>query len=121
MANEKNLVAQNKRTKSEQRRIASKGGKASGEARRKKKQFKDCMIQLLDMDVSDMRKYNKLARMGYGVEDINNKQLLTVALFAEAAKGNVAAFKEVKGLIGEDNATGDSGNLEKLIGGLKDE
>ena len=51
MANEKNLIPNNKRSPSEVRENGKKGGKKSGEARRKKKQFKDCMIQLLDADL----------------------------------------------------------------------
>ena len=37
MANEQNLIPLNKRTKSEQREYARKGGKKSGEVRRKRK------------------------------------------------------------------------------------
>lgn len=36
--NEQNLVPMNRRTKEEQRKISSAGGKASGKARRAKKQ-----------------------------------------------------------------------------------
>lgn len=41
MANEQNLIPQNKRTKSEQREIARLGGKSSVKARRKKKYIKE--------------------------------------------------------------------------------
>ena len=40
MANEKNLIPFNKLTESQQREIASKGGKASVEAKRKRKTLK---------------------------------------------------------------------------------
>lgn len=48
MANEKNLVPQNKRTKSEQRKIASMGGKKSGEVRRMKADFKAVLMERLE-------------------------------------------------------------------------
>ena len=48
MANEQNLVPQNKRTKSEQRKIASMGGKKSGEVRRMKADFKAVLIERLE-------------------------------------------------------------------------
>lgn len=45
MANEQNLIPQSKRTKTEQREIAKKGGVASGKARRDKADFKaKCQI-----------------------------------------------------------------------------
>lgn len=40
MANEQNLVPQNKRTKTEQREIAKKGGKASRKIKKKEKIYK---------------------------------------------------------------------------------
>ena len=99
-----NLVPQSKRTKSEQRKVAQKGGKASGEARREKKQLRECAEFLLSLPVSDVRKFNKLARMGVPVEDIDNKVLLVAAMMLEGQTGNVNAFKEIRGLIGEDSA-----------------
>ena len=45
-----NLIPQNKRTKSEQIEIARKGGIASGEARRKRKTFKEQMLFMLEND-----------------------------------------------------------------------
>lgn len=46
--NDKNLKPQNKRTKSEQREIARKGGIASGEARRQKKAIAEMLRAVLD-------------------------------------------------------------------------
>ena len=40
MANEQNLIPQNKRTKSEQKEIARKGGKASRKIKKTKKVYK---------------------------------------------------------------------------------
>ena len=48
MANEENLIPFNERTESEQRAIASAGGKASGEARRNKKMLRDCIDYLFE-------------------------------------------------------------------------
>lgn len=45
MANEQNLVPQNRRTKSEQREIARMGGKRSGEVRRENKLIKDRILE----------------------------------------------------------------------------
>lgn len=50
MANNENLVSLADRTTEEQRAIASAGGKASGEARRKKKMLRDCIDYLLERE-----------------------------------------------------------------------
>ena len=49
MPNEKNLIPFNERTESEQRAIQSKGGKASGASRRRKRDMAKAMKLLLDM------------------------------------------------------------------------
>ena len=48
MANEQNLVSLANRTTSEKREIATKGGLASGEARRNKKILRDCIDYLFE-------------------------------------------------------------------------
>lgn len=47
--NDDNLIPLNKRTKSEQREITRKGGKASGRKRRDKRNFRDTIACLLEM------------------------------------------------------------------------
>ena len=122
MANEQNLIPQSKRTKKEQREIASKGGKASGEARRAKKTLKEYMNFLLSLPVADVRKFNKLSSMGVPPDGIDNKMLMVAVLMQAAQNGDVSAAKEVRNIIGEDVSTvGGDGMLEDLIEGLKDE
>lgn len=118
MANEKNLIPQAHILTVEEQ---SKGGKESVESRRKKKLLKDCMIDLLELPVADRRKWNKLSKMGIDPKDIDNRSLLTVSLFMKAVEcGDVAAFKEIRNLIGEDKPTDGNGELEKLIKGFND-
>ena len=116
MANEKNLKPV--RNKVEARERGAKGGKKSGEARRNKKFLKDCMINLLDMQINDTKQFNRLLKMGLDAEDIDNRALLTVALFRKALTGDVAAFKEIRNLIGEENPNGGDGKLQELIDGV---
>lgn len=121
VANEKNLVPQNKRTKSEQRKIASQGGKASGESRRKRKSLKDSMNALLELPIATTRDYNKVAKMGIPVEDIDNSQLIVLALFNRAKDGDVGAWKELRDLIGEAGEQTDENALAKareILGGV---
>lgn len=105
MANEKNLISLDKRTKSEQRRIAHEGGKASGEARRAKKTLREYADFLLSLPISDRRKWNKLARAGVPPDGCDNKMLVAFALMQAAQAGDVQAVKELRNLIGEGNDT----------------
>lgn len=70
MANEQNLKPQNKRTKSEQREIAKKGGIKSGEARRRKKALKETMQMLLDLPVADTKAYNNMSKFGIEIDEM---------------------------------------------------
>ena len=64
MANESNLIPFSKRTKDEVREYAAKGGRASGETRRKKKLFKQLMNSYLDNEEQDMKNWNELSMAG---------------------------------------------------------
>ena len=122
MANEKNLKPIKTLSKEEAKKRGSKGGKKSGEVRRQKRLLKDCMIELLELPVTDTKSWNKLSKLGIDIEKIDNRALLVVSLFKKAVDfGDVQAFKEIKNLIGEDNANDGNGQLEELIKGLKDE
>ena len=81
MANEKNLIPFNERTKSQQREIASKGGKASVEAKRRRKTLKEELLLML--------------------EDEEVQKSVAVALIQEAQSGNVKAFGMLRDTIGE--------------------
>ena len=121
MANEKNLIPLNKRAKNVQREIQSKGGKAKAKKERDKKMLKDCMLDLLDLPVANTKQWNRLSKMGIAPEEIDNRTLLTVSLFMKAVEtGDVSAFKEIRNLIGEDGNKNDSGDLDRLIEGLKE-
>ena len=89
LANTENLVSLADRTTEEQRAIASAGGKASGEARRKRKTLKEELLLIL----SD--------------GDIQEK--ISIALINEAINGNNAgsvtkAFEVIRDTIGEKPA-----------------
>ena len=103
MANEKNLVPINERTKSEQREIASAGGKASGAARRRKKSLKQKMQLLLSLPAAD-NDQTELANMGVDPEDMDNEMVLVKALFLAAAEGDTRAFDRIQDVLGKSVA-----------------
>ncbi|MEG1754342.1 MAG: hypothetical protein RR234_10565 [Christensenella sp.] len=119
MANEKNLIAI--RSTARARELGAKGGKAAAENNRKRKALKESMNTLLNLPISNTRDYNKIAQMGIQAEDIDNSQLIVLALFNKARGGDVPAIKELRALIDEDGASKDIGQLEALIKGLRDE
>ena len=121
MANEQNLITQNNRTKSEQREIAQKGGKASGKARRQKRAIKDCMETLLSLPAAGA--YKDLAsEFGIGDDDIDNHMLLVTSIFRKAViEGDVAAFREILKLQGEDKSESDIKEQQARIDKLKAE
>ena len=77
----KNLIPQNQRTKEEQRKIAQKGGKKSGEVRRERKLLKDELLSLLS--------------------DGDNQEKMCLAIVRQAQRGNIKAFEVVRDTIGE--------------------
>ena len=135
MANEQNLVPINERTKSEQREIASAGGKASGKARRRKKSMKQKMQLLLSLPAAD-NDQTELSAMGVDPDDMDNEMVLVKALFIAAAAGDTRAFDRIQDVLGRSVAreelalkkqeakkrnTPSNGKLEELISGLQEE
>ena len=69
MANDENLIPMNRRTKSEQRKIATAGGKASGAARRKKRDMRKAAEMLLNMPVSNKQSTMKATLTALGIDE----------------------------------------------------
>ena len=77
--NKDNLISLADRTTEEQRIIATKGGIASGEARRRKKLLKECIDALLE----------KVVSVDESGEDVTGADVLAVKLYEEAKNGNM--------------------------------
>ena len=99
--NEKNLIPFSERSESEVREINSKGGKASGETRRRKRDMKQKMKALLELPavVNDRE---QLQALGVDPDDMDNEMVLVMAMFLGAAGGDVKAFDRVMQLLGKD-------------------
>ena len=87
MANEQNLKVIDSKKKA--RELGAKGGKASGESKRRKKLLKECLEILLEKDY--LTKDGKIT----GAEAISTK------LIEQAMKGNVKAFTTIRDTIGQ--------------------
>lgn len=102
MANEQNLIPFNKRTKSEQREYAKKGGQKSGEVRRKRKAMKEQMEMLLTLPLKSKKQLNFMKDLGIEEEEIDNQMALIVALYGKALKGDVQAFNTIREVTQDD-------------------
>lgn len=85
-----NLIPQSERTKEEQREIARQGGKASGEARRRKRDLRQALEMLLEKEYKN----------GKG-ETITGTEAITAKLFEQAMKGNIKAFETLRDTVGQ--------------------
>lgn len=90
MANEQNLVKgddAHKLTAEE----ASRGGKASAEARRNKRDLRQALEMLLEREMT--------SKSG---EKMSGTEAITAKLFEQALKGNVKAFETIRATVGQD-------------------
>ena len=109
MANEKNLIPLNKRTKSEQREYAKMGGKKSGEVRRQRKAFREQMELLLSLPVKNEEHKAFMEQLGIDEDNMDNQMMLLMSVFNKAMKGDLEAFREIKGVVSDmgKNASSD--------------
>lgn len=80
-----NLIPFNELTEEEQRKLARKGGKASGEARRRKKTLKEALLIALELE-----------KNGKTVQEIGVE-----AVLQKFMSGDIQAFTTVRDTIGE--------------------
>lgn len=121
MNGHENLIPFSERSEAEQWEIRSKGGKASGEARRKRKTQRELLENALDMKVKTIPKLKKLcAQLGLG-EDCTLQELLTVKLIINTSiVSDLSRLKDITALLGEQNETSENnGILDDLTAYLK--
>ena len=99
--NEKNIIQNSNRSPNELRENAQKGGKASGETRRRKRDMKQKMKALLELPAA-VNDREQLQALGVDPDDMDNEMVLVMAMFLGAAGGDVKAFDRVMQLLGKD-------------------
>ena len=105
MPNERNLIPV--RSTEEARERGRNGGRASGEARRRKKSLREAAELYLSLPVSDKRAWNKLAKDGVDPEDVDNQMAIIAGLSIKAAKGDAKAAKVLFELVGDQSGEDD--------------
>lgn len=114
--NKENLVPLNRRTKEEQREIATMGGIKSGEVRKEKATMRKTLEAMLD----------EVANIKNNPHGLTYRQLATLGLIKGAADGKAENYKVITDTIGEtQNNTSeapditinivDNGSLEKAL------
>ena len=88
--NDENLKPFNERTESEKRKIGTKGGQASGEARRRKRDIRLAMEALLE------KQYK-----GKGGEMLSGAEAIAIKQMEKALKGDAKAFELVRDTSGQ--------------------
>jgi hypothetical protein len=104
--NEENLRPFHTLSESEQRKIRSKGGIASGKARKAKKTMKQMLDYLLEKDI----KTNK--------GDMSTLEAIMVSMIAKASKGDVRATEFIRDTIGQkpsDKVVGELSIKQALV------
>lgn len=101
MAKGSNLRSIGDLSPEEKRAITSAGGKAAAEAKKKKKLMKEQLETLLSLPVQGEKQKESLAAIGIKDDDMDNQMAILVAMFQEAACGNVKAFLAIRDTIGE--------------------
>lgn len=99
----KNLIPFSERTEEEQRDIRSKGGKASGKARRKKKFLRDMLYTALMMRLKDLPdKLSKDARQQLGFKEGDTVgDAIIGRLIERAIGGDMRAIRFIFDTMGE--------------------
>ena len=106
MAGEENLIDMSKRTKEEQRAIATAGGKKSGEARQRAKIYRDVFAKVLNGNFKPIQdddsiyiKYIQEEAEAQG-KTLTNLEAQAIAIAAKAAKGDIQAATFIRDTVG---------------------
>jgi hypothetical protein len=102
---QEDLIPMNERTKEEQKKIATMGGIASGEARRKKKTMEEQAKLLLSLAVKNPKLKKVMNELGLEEDEQTNQMAMIISVMNKAiTKGDVSAFNTLQATIGEKPA-----------------
>ena len=111
-----NLKPTNTLTVEERKKLARKGGIASGKARQQKADLKKTIKTILSMNVTDPKDIKKLQALGL---DLTYENLVSLATIQQASKGNQRAMENVIKLTTTDKDKYDMAEQEERIKALK--
>lgn len=119
--NDENLKPQDKRTKSEQREIARKGGIASGKSRRRKKAISELMTDCLSKKFNDGSLLDALHDAGLATEkNLTVGAAYVYSVLKSAMEGNAQAMRIVLDLVDENPEFKHKKDMDKKLLQLKE-
>ena len=121
MANEQNL---RKLSTSEAREIGSKGGKASVNARRRKKLLRKAASEIISMIVDDPSLLELIRRKGFEKEGMTYQEAMIAGMVYAAICGDSRAYKAIKDTVeppGENTMDGALDKLDQILEGIGEE
>ena len=80
----------------------SAGGKASVEARRRKKTMAETINRLMELPLIEGEHKETLKKLGLEESELNNQAAMVVSMYQEALKGNVKAFDSLRDTSGNN-------------------
>ena len=101
----KDLIPFNQRTEEEQKKIASMGGKKSGEVRREQKTYREMAKAMLSATITDENILNEL--QAYGLSETDVKAYTLLGMIKASAEGSHNAFDRLLELVGEKDTPTD--------------
>ena len=96
---QKDLIPFNQRTEEEQKKIASMGGKKSGEVRREQKTYREMAKAMLSATIKDKKILEEL--QAYGLSETDVKAYTLLGMIKASGNGSHHAFDRLMELIGE--------------------
>lgn len=100
-----NLLKAEDLTSEQLRERASKAGKASVEARRKKKTMREALeMMMFDVELDELTKQRLIENGIKDPEHLNHQMVITRSLIAKAEAGDVQAYNTICAMIGEKPA-----------------
>ena len=108
----KDLIPLNQRTKDEQKKICSKGGKKSGEVRREQKTYREMAKAMLSATITDENILNELK--AYGLSETDVKAYTLLGMIKASGNGSHNAFDRLMELIGEKEQNQNENVIAKL-------
>ena len=109
---QKDLIPLNQRTKDEQKKIASMGGKKSGEVRREQKTYREMAKAMLSATITDENILNEL--QAYGLSETDVKAYTLLGMIKASGNGSHNAFDRLMELIGEKEQNQNENVIAKL-------
>lgn len=97
---QKDLIPLNQRTKEEQKKIASMGGKKSGEVRREQKTYREMAKAMMSATITNENILNELK--SYGISETDVKAYTLLGMIKASGNGSHNAFDRLMILLGEE-------------------